>query len=43
MTRNRMDRRRRVKLVLGVLAFGIVRSALVAFLIIYMGRSLPRS
>jgi hypothetical protein len=38
-----MDRRRRVKVVFGVLAVGIVMSALVAFLIIYMGTMLPRS
>ena len=43
MTPNRMDRRRKVKLVLGVLAFGIVMSVLVAFLIIYMGTRFPRS
>jgi hypothetical protein len=43
MTRNRIDRRRRVKLVIGVLAFGIVMSALVAVLIIYMGTRFPRS
>ena len=42
MTRNRMDRRRRTKLVLGVLAVGIVMSALVAIALIYMGQTNPR-
>jgi len=43
MTRNRMDRRRRVKLVFGVLAVAIVMSALVAVGLIYMGQMHPRS
>jgi len=43
MTGNRIDRRRKVKLVLGVLAVGIVMSALVAVLFIYMGTMHPRS
>ncbi len=42
MTRNRMDRRRSVKLVLAVLAVGIVMSALVAVALIYMGQTHPR-
>jgi len=42
MTRNRMDRRRRVKLVIAVLAVGIVMSALVAVALIYMGQTHPR-
>ena len=42
MTRNRMDQRRRVKLVFGVLAVAVVMSALVAVLIIYMGTMLHR-
>lgn len=43
MTRNRMDRRRRAKLVFAVLAVGIVMSALVAIALIYMGQAHPRS
>jgi hypothetical protein len=42
MTRNRMDRRRKTKLVFGVLAVGIVMSALVAALIVYLGQMYPR-
>ncbi len=42
MTRNRMDRRRSAKLVLAVLAVGIVMSALVAVALIYMGQTHPR-
>ncbi len=42
MTRNRMDRRRSVKLVLAVLAVGIVMSALVVVALIYMGQTYPR-
>ena len=42
MTRNRMDRRRSAKLVLAVLAVGIVMSALVAVALIYMGQMHPR-
>ena len=42
MTRNRMDRRRSAKLVLAVLAVGIVMSALVAVALIYLGQTHPR-
>ena len=42
MTRNRMDRRRRTKLVFGVLAVGIVMSVLVAVGLVYMGQMHPR-
>jgi hypothetical protein len=42
MTHNRIDTRRRVKLVFGVLAVGIVMSALVAIALIYMGQMHPR-
>ena len=38
MTRNRHDRRRRAKLVFGVLAVGLVMSGLVAIALIYMGQ-----
>jgi hypothetical protein len=37
-----MDRRRRTKLVFGVLAGGIVRSVLVAVGLVYMGQTHPR-
>jgi hypothetical protein len=42
MTRNRMDRRRRTKLVFGVLAVGIVMSVLVAVGLVYLGQTHPR-
>jgi hypothetical protein len=42
MTPNRMDRRRRVKLVFGVLAVGIIMSVLVAFGLVYLGQAHPR-
>ena len=42
MTRNRIDSRRRAKLVFGVLAVAIVMSALVAVALIYMGQTHPR-
>jgi hypothetical protein len=38
MARDPIERRRRAKLVLGVLAVGIVMSALVAVALIYMGQ-----
>ncbi|HLH56464.1 MAG TPA: hypothetical protein VKY92_22950 [Verrucomicrobiae bacterium] len=37
-----MTLRRRRKLVFGVLAIGIMTSALVALALVYMGRSMPR-
>jgi hypothetical protein len=43
MDPNRMDRRKNTKLIFAVLAVGIVMSALVAVLIIYMGQMHPRS
>jgi hypothetical protein len=42
MTRNRMDRRRRTKLVFGVLAVGIVMSVLLAVGLVYLGQMHPR-
>ena len=42
MTRNRMDRRRRTKLVFGVLAVGIVMSLIVAVGLVYLGQMHPR-
>ena len=42
MTRNRIDRRRRAKIVFGVLAVGIVMSVLVAVGLVYMGQMHPR-
>ena len=41
MARNRMERRRRLKLVIAVLAVGIVMSALVAAALIYLGQMHP--
>ena len=43
MARNRIDRRRRTKLVFGVLAVGIVMSVLVAVGLVYLGQTYPRS
>jgi len=42
MTRNRMDRRKNVKLFCAVLAVGMVMSALVAVALIFMGQTHPR-
>jgi hypothetical protein len=42
MARDRMETRRRAKLVVAVLAVGIVMSALVAVALIYMGQAHPR-
>lgn len=42
MTPNRMDRRRRTKVVFAVLAVGIVMSVLVALVLVYMGQRHPR-
>jgi uncharacterized integral membrane protein len=43
MVRDRIERRRRANVVWAVLAVGILMSALVAVLIIYMGQLHPRS
>ena len=43
MARDRIERRRRAKLVFAVLAVGIVMSALVAVALIYMGQMHPRA
>jgi hypothetical protein len=42
MALDRIERRRRAKVVFGVLAVGIVMSALVAIALIYMGQMHPR-
>ncbi len=42
MTRNCIDRRRRVKLVFGVIAVAIVMSILLALGLIYLGQMHPR-
>jgi hypothetical protein len=41
MARDRLERRRRAKLVFAVLAFGLVVSALVAVGLVYMGQMRP--
>jgi hypothetical protein len=42
MARNRMDRRRRTRLVFAVIAVGIVMSVLVPVGLVYMGQTPPR-
>jgi hypothetical protein len=42
MTRDPIERRRRTRLVVGVLAVGLIMSALVAVALIYMGQARPR-
>jgi len=42
MARDHMERRKRAKLVVAVLAVGILMSALVAVALIYMGQTHPR-
>jgi hypothetical protein len=42
MTRGPIDRRRRTKVVFGVLAVGIVMSVLVAVGLVYIGQMHPR-
>jgi uncharacterized integral membrane protein len=41
MTRDRVERRRRAKVTFGVLAVGILVSALVVVLLVFMGREHP--